>query len=149
VLGVFLLLAACTVGAMVIPMLVRMDEAHALSGLFGEPARETVIARISARVIQAAESQVRLARFVDALRAKAWAGEPFAIRRRSAGWCEWSFADGTRWLVRHRRRPPRELRRLIVAEATSAPCGAAVDAYGPGGGSPEDILEITDVADLP
>ena len=144
----FLFLALMAGGAVLMPAVFRIDEGHALAGLFGEPERESAIARRTVRVLEAAESVVRLAGFNDALRQYAWNGMPLAIHRRSARWSEWAFDDGSRWLVRHVRRAPREQRRVIVAGATSTRRGLAVDTYGPGGGSPQHILDVTDAVTL-
>ena len=143
-LGVLLFLAVAAVGVAVLPAFVRLDEGHALAGLFGEPERDRVIAARSARVVESAEEVVRLARFREALGRVAWNGVPMAIRRVSSRWSEWTFADGTRWLVRHARRPPKFRRRVIVASATDTEHGVAVDAYAPGNGAGEEVMEITD-----
>lgn len=143
-LGVVLFALVAVTGASVVAALLRVDEDHALAGLLGDPARELVIAKRAARLLHGAESVVRLAEFTGALAGHAWNGMPLVISRRSARWSEWSFADGSRWMVRHERRPPKQRRRMIVASATSTRRGLAVDAYGAGGACPEEVVVVTD-----
>lgn len=143
-LGLILCVALLAATAATTVVVTRVDEGHALAGLFGDSARERVIAERTARLIADAESQVRLASFADSLAAKAWKGVPVAITRTSRRWSRWTFADGSAWMVRHRHHAPANLRRLIVAGASYAGGVVGVDAYGPGGGCPASVLEVTD-----
>lgn len=122
----------------------RLDERHALAGLFGEPARERVIASRAAEVLEEAATILRLAAFAETLRRLAWDGVPMAMHRCTGGWSEWTFADGSSWRVRHTGRHPRRRRRVIVAGTTASRQGVEVDAYGAGGAYPETTVQVTD-----
>lgn len=147
-LGVALFVVLAAAGAASLVPALRIDEEHALAGLFGDAERERVIARRAIALLERAEALVRLAAFDEVLRTKAWKGVPLMVSRVSPRWSEWTFADGARWLVRHRGRAPKRRGRLVVAHATATRAGLAVEAYGPGGESADATLEITDASEL-
>lgn len=147
-LALLIVVVICAVGAPKLwRVMVEPPEEQALAGFFGEPERERVIARRCARVTEAAEACIRLGTFVADLDGVAWNGTPLRITPSSArGWAEWTFADGRSCRVRHGRRSPRKLRRVIVAGAAETPTGLAVAAYGARAGHPPVVLDVRDVA---
>ena len=147
-LALLLVVVVCAIGAPKLwRAMVEPPEDQALAGFFGEPERERVIARRCARVTEAAEACIRLSAFTDDLGRVAWNGTPLHIAPSSSpGWAEWTFADGRSCRVRHGRRSPRHLRRVIVAGAAETSTGIAVTAYGAGAGHPPVVLDVRDVA---
>ena len=151
-LGIALLVVAMAAGAAALRPLKDVPENHALAGLFGEPERERAIAARAARLIAGSEAYLRMSGFADELARQAWKGMPFTVRRVSARWAEWVFADGHRWVVCHEGRTPRLMRRMIVSEATADAGRLVVGAYSPGGGPARSTLLIRDArepADMP
>lgn len=124
----------------------QTQDVHALAGLLGESEREAVLARLAARVVDRAESCLRLQEFGDALRSRAWSGTPLSVERESSRWSVWSFADGREFRVAlgRRNRIPRHMRRIIVSDVSSTPDGVSVAAYAPVAG-PSLTLDVTDV----
>src|SRR3954465_11229574 len=84
---------------------VREDQIR--RGLFGEPARESLIGRWVELVVQRAERQGRLGHFGGALRSHAWEGAVAQIDTAHGGRSTWRFAGGEIWQVDLTRTTPR------------------------------------------
>ncbi|HUP85693.1 MAG TPA: hypothetical protein VM143_08505 [Acidimicrobiales bacterium] len=112
-------------------------------GLFGERAREGLIGRGVAAVIQAAERDVRLGHFAAALRTKAWEGTPAEILVPRLGHATtWRFPSDV-WQVRLSRTMPRWARRVVVRSVELRGPHLLMDVYVPGG--PELVIAVEDV----
>ncbi|MGH9178568.1 MAG: hypothetical protein ACRD0N_08445 [Acidimicrobiales bacterium] len=123
----------------------RVNERHALAGLFGEPERDRVVSLRATALIHDAERSVRLGRFRDRLSQHAWNGSVLRVRRVPGGATIWSFGDGSVWRVRQD--SPAQLRRCIVEEAVETPAGMGVRVYVPCSYS-EAVLHVQDAQEM-
>lgn len=149
-MGLLLLVLVAVVGAVVssghlLGSVRRVNEGHALAGLFGEPERERVVSRRATALVQAAERSLRLSRFRDRLSQHAWKGSVLRVARLPGGITIWSFGDGSVWRVRQE--SPAELTRCIVEDAVETPDGMGVRVYVPCSYA-EAVLNVEDALEL-
>ncbi len=150
-MALVLLLPAVLVAAGVARLVLRdarcVKEAHALAGLFGEPARNEVVDGRAPTVLRSAERSLRLASFRERLSVHAWKGTVLRLDPASDGRTAWTFGDGRVWHVRQRTKVPASLRRCIVFRATEIPDGMGVAVYTPRSCS-EVMLDLWDAEEL-
>jgi hypothetical protein len=123
--------------AVVIPVVVQALRGsrleHVERGLFGNEATEQLISAWSVTVIDEAERELRLARFDELLRTRAWAGtiaEVVHLPLRGAS--IWRFSDGETWQVDMLRPTPHDARRLVVRNVEPDADRLRVLGYVPG-----------------
>ena len=132
-----LVLIAVVVGLSVAGIAVSVPhvrEEQVRQGLFGEPAREGLIARWVNAVVDLAEREVRLAYFRGSLRARMWEGTTAEITRpHPGGVARLRFASGEVWLVDLTRATPRWARRVVVRSVEERGTNLHLQVYVPGG----------------
>lgn len=112
----------------------KVREEQVRRGLFGEPARESLIRRWVGAVVDRAECQVRLGYFGGALQPRMWEGTLAEITRPHAGAAAtWRFSNGEVWLVDLAEPAPRRTRRVVVRSVEQRGSHLCVHTYVPGG----------------
>jgi hypothetical protein len=112
----------------------HVREDQVTRGLFGEPAREGLVGRWAAAIVDLAERQVRLAYFGGSLGARVWEGTTAEITRpHPRGSTTWRFASGDVWHVDLARMTPRSARRVVVRSVEQSGPTLLLRVYVPGG----------------